>query len=813
MKTFLIVDAHALIHRAYHAMPFLTNKEGVPSGALFGVTNMLMLAIQKFNPDEVIAAFDLPGETFRHAAFAEYKQNRKGTDDALVEQIILAPKIFESFGIECISQKGYEADDVIGTLVCRIQKEFTDYKIIIFTGDMDIMQLADKDKVVIYTGKKGEEDFIFNEKEIFNKYGLTPKQIPDYKGLRGDTSDNIPGIKGIGEKTAMQILNAAQNLENVYKEIESGKEREFFGVTERMYELLKNNKDEAFFSKELATINCDLDFKYKFKPDYKFDENIENIKNICEEYNFLSIKKKLDRKSYDAGEIEFAEVPASPPSPLSEGEGEPVQKLFNDQIDFSPENLKKAQIALWLLNSAENNADSTRLQYLTKKNSEKDILEYLEAEIRKNDLQDIYFEMELKLIPILKEANEVGIRVDREELQKLLKRYEKTLEELTENIYLLSGREFNINSPKQLGEVLFSEMKIGDSDGELRKVKKTKTGKVSTNFEVLDTLREAHPIIPKILDYREKEKMVNTYLEPLLEYSTFDERIHTTFLQTGAATGRFASTNPNMQNIPVKGEEGKALRKCFIASPGKVLLAADYSQIELRIAGMLSGDEYLKEIYKSMSDVHTMIAVKMFRKTEADITKDERNAAKAMNFGILYGMGVSSIKNSLKVERNIAQAFYDSYTMSLTGLMKYLKDTVQKAKEVGYTETLYGRKRQIKELFSNIPFIRASGERMALNAPIQGTNADIIKLAMVDFYEVCKKKKWVDATVVGNKINFLLQIHDEVLFEVDKDLKKEVEYELKKCMESVIENHKPKIPFTPIPLLVNIKSGPNWGEM
>ena len=804
MKTFLIVDAHALIHRAYHAMPFLTTKEGVPSGALFGVTNMLLLAIEKFKPDEVIAAFDLPGETFRHAAFAEYKQNRKATDDALVEQIILAPKVFNAFGIECISKEGYEADDVIGTLVKRIQKDFKQHRVIIFTGDMDIMQLADVDKVVIYTGKKGEEDFIFNEKEIFNKYGLTPTQIPDYKGLRGDTSDNIPGIKGIGEKTAMQILNTGKNLENIYKLIDAGKEKDFFGVTERMFELLKSGKDEAFFSKELATINCDLDFKYEFNTNYKFEEHIADLKEIAEEYNFLSIRKKLDRKTYDAGEIEFAEVPASPPGPLSKGEGEQPQNLFNDQINFTGDNLKKAQIALWLLNSAENNADSTRLQYLTKKNTEKDILEYLESEIKKNDLQDIYFDMELKLIPILKEANEVGIKVDREELKVLLKRYEKELKKLTEDIYKLAGREFNINSPKQLGEVLFTEMQIGSD----RKVKKTKGGKVSTNFEVLDALKDAHTIIPKILDYREKEKMVNTYLEPLLEYSTFDERIHTTFLQTGAATGRFASTNPNMQNIPVKGEEGKELRKCFIASKGKVLVAADYSQIELRVAGMLSGDEYLQKVYENNEDIHSAVASKMFRKNPNEISKDERNAAKAMNFGILYGMGVSSIKNSLKVERNVAQAFYDSYTMSLSGLMKYLKDTVQKAKDTGYTETLYGRKRQIKELFSNIPFIRASGERMALNAPIQGTNADIVKWAMVDFAETCKKKKWgVD------EVAFLLQIHDEILFEVKKDLKEEVEGELKKAMEGVIENHKPKIPFTNIPLLVNVKSGNNWSEM
>lgn len=829
-KVFMLIDSHALIHRAYHAMPFLQTKEGVPSGALFGLTNMILNAVEKFQPQYIFAANDLPKTTFREMAYKDYKAHRSATDDALVEQIVAQPKVYEAFGIPLLSLEGYEADDVIGTLVEKIQKKEKNYKIVILTGDMDIMQLVEDDKVVVYTGKKGEEDLIYNQEEVFNKHGLHPDQIPDYKGLRGDTSDNIPGIKGIGEKTAMQILSKGENLKNVYKLINKGKDKDFFGITERMFELLKNGEEDAMFSKELATINCEINIDIPKNEIYDLKENIPRLKHMCEEYNFLSIRRKLENMSRGPVVLdEFAKVEEKVEEWKDETvEAKPLvspQESPANQVQFSEIGLKKAQIALWILNSAEGNADATRLQYLTKKNSEEEILKYLEAEIKKNGLEEIYYDIELPLIPILDSSNKVGIKVDREKLQELLAKYEKEKTILVHDIYKLAGREFNINSPKQMGEILFTEMKI-QGEG---KLKKTDGGKVSTRADVLEELRDVHPIVSKILDYRETEKMINTYLEPLLMHSTFDSRIHTTFVQTGSATGRFSSINPNMQNIPVKGEEGTELRKCFIADEGKVLIAADYSQIELRIAGILSGDEYLQEIFKTNQDIHTMIAVKMFNKKPDEITKDERNAAKAMNFGILYGMGVSSIKKTLKVERNVAQAFYDSYTMSVSGLIKYIKETISKAKEIGYTETLYGRQRQLKELFSNIPMIRAAGERAAMNAPIQGSNADIIKLAMVDFDKVCKIKKWVGATAGStdgldkvspghkatqeNKVNFLLQIHDEILFEVDKKLVGEVSKELKRVMESVMEIHKPKITFTPIPILVNVKTGENWGDL
>ncbi len=801
-KVFMLIDSHALLHRAYHAMPYLQTKQGIPSGALFGLTNMLMLAIEKFQPTYIFAANDLPKATFREMAFKDYKAHRSQTEDALVEQISSMPKLFEAFGIPLLSQEGYEADDVIGTLVKKIQKKEKNYKIIILTGDMDIMQLVDDDRVVVYTAKKGEEELIFNEKEVFNKFGLTPEQIPDYKGLRGDTSDNIPGIKGIGEKTALTILQKGKSLDETYKLIKKGKGREYFGISERMFELLSTGKEDAEFSRELATINCDIKVDIPKVNEYDFKDYISGLKEICEEYNFLSVRKKLDR--LQAGPVElndFAQI-----EEVKEEEAKPEKLVSNNSVVFSTDGLKRAQIALWLLNSEEASADPIRIQYVTKKNTEAEVLEYLEAELKKKDLDELYFDMEVPLIEILNESNRVGIKADREKLQKLLKEYETKKEKLVGEIYKLAGREFNINSPKQLGEVLFNELKIQEQG--TGKMKKTAGGKVSTKFEVLEGMMDNHEIVPKILEYREREKMINTYLEPLLMHSTFDGRIHTTFIQTGAATGRFASTNPNMQNIPVKGAEGTELRKCFVATDGKILIASDYSQIELRVAGILSGDPYLVDTYKKQEDIHTMIAAKMFHKDGKDITKEERNAAKAMNFGIFYGMGVSAIKNNLKVERNVAQAFYDSYTQSLSTLMKYLKDTITKAKDMGYTETLYGRQRQIKELFSQIPFIRAQGERIAMNAPIQGTSADIIKWAMVDFDKACKKKGWT-----SEEVAFLLQIHDEILFEVKEELKDEVCKELKKVMENVIEHHKPKIPFTPIPVVANIKSGENWGEM
>lgn len=880
--TYLLIDSHALIHRAYHAMPFLQTKQGIPSGALYGLTNMLVAAIEKFNPDYIFAANDLPKTTFREMAFKDYKGHRSKTDDALVEQIIRMPTLYEAFGIPLLSQEGYEADDVIGTLVKKVQEGYSTppsiltnsdrplskegrdntskYQIVILTGDMDIMQLIDDDKVVVYTAKKGEEEIIYHEGEVMKKYGLLPKQIPDYKGLRGDTSDNIPGIKGIGEKTALTILQKGETLDKVYQIIKDPSTalgaREFFGISERMFELLKNGEEDAEFSKALATISCDIEVDIPKVEKYSLAENFSKLKDFCEEYGFLSIRKRLEKMENlaagrdTAGEVildDFAKIEA--PDPRGSEEATLTPGGQGQQISFSSEGFKKVQIALWLLDSSETNIDQERANYLLGKilpppptppqaggelvheEQERQIVKHLEQELEKRDLKDLYFEMELPLIEILNESNRVGIKVDREKLQELLNKYEKTKEHLVKEIYKLAGREFNINSPKQMGEVLFEEMKIQDihpnppsKEGAVQKsikLKKTKGGKISTNAAVLEEMKDNHEIVQKLLDYRETEKMINTYLEPLLMHSTFDGRIHTTFIQTGAATGRFASTNPNMQNIPVKGEEGKDLRKCFIASPGKILIASDYSQIELRCAGILSGDPYLVETYKKGEDIHTMIACKMFNKEPGEITKDERNAAKAMNFGIFYGMGVTSIKNTLKVERNVAQAFYDSYTQAVALLMKYLHDTIAKTKDTGFTQTLYGRERQVKELFSNIPMIRAQGDRIAMNAPIQGTSADIIKWAMVDFHKVCIKKGWTKITPdpslskegSKNQVDFLLQIHDEILFEVDKDMEEEVSKELKKVMEAVIENHKPKIEFTNIPIVANVKSGKNWGEM
>ncbi len=812
---YMLIDSHALIHRAYHALPYLQTKDGRPSGALFGLMNILLGAIEKFKPNYIFAANDLPKITFREMAFKNYKAHRTKTDDFLVEQIVAMPDLFKSFGIPLLSLEGYEADDVIGTLVKKIQAEKNNYQIVILTGDMDIMQLIDDDKVVVYTAKKGEEEIIFHEEEVKKKYNLLPKQIPDYKGLRGDSSDNIPGIKGIGEKTAVQILQKGENLKKVYQLIDESKDEKFFEITKRMFELLKNGKEDAEFSKELATINCDIPIDVPEDGKYFLKERLKNLQDYCEDFGFVSIKKRLEKienggSAKKISEDEKVEMLGYFQENMSNFDSSLSEKM--ELVQFTPENFKEVQVALWLLDSSETNISEERVNFLIKKwnlENENQVLEKLVEELKKKNLDELYFEMELPLIEILNEANRVGIKMDREKLQKLLQKYDKKKNILVEEIYNLAGQTFNLNSPKQLGEILFEQLKIQESKtGEKeKKIKKTTGGKLSTRADVLEDMKENHEIVPKILEYREVEKMINTYLEPLLAHSTFDGRVHTTFIQTGAATGRFASTNPNMQNIPVKGEEGKELRSCFIADENKIFISADYSQIELRVAGILSSDQYLIETYEKGEDIHTMIACRMFKKSPEEITKDERNAAKAINFGIFYGMGVTAIKNNLKVERNIAQAFYDSYTIAVSTLMKYLKDTIEKTKDLGFTETLYRRQRQVKELFSSIPMIRAQGERIAMNAPIQGTAADIIKWAMVDFKKKCEEKKW------GDKVNFILQIHDELLFEVDENLKDEVQKELKKVMEAVLDKHAPKIDFTKIPLVANIKIGKNWGEM
>jgi DNA polymerase-1 len=572
-----------------------------------------------------------------------------------------------------------------------------------------------------------------------------------------------------------------------------GKDKDHFKITERMFNLLKDGQDEAMFSKALATINDEVPIKFTGFQDYNLQEHFADLLNLCDEYGFVSIRRKIEAQKN--GSDSFADFTTTPKENVE-------TKTENIKEEWSEEEFQKAKILIWLLKSEETDAELDRIIYLTKKPEPKSCLEYLENEVKKEGLWEVYSEIELPLLPILKKMKEVGIGVDRERLEKMLQKYSQEVESLTKEIYKLAESKFNLNSPKQLGEVLYEKLGLGT------KIKKTKGGKLSTRAEMLETIKEEHEIVPLILKYREKEKMVNTYLEPLLVHSQFDGRIHSTFIQTGAATGRFASKNPGMQNIPIRGDEGLELRSCFVASEGKKLLAADYSQIELRIAGMLSGDEYLVEVFNNGStDVHTQVAAKMFSVAPEKVTKDMRRAAKAMNFGIIYGMGVSAIKDDLGVERKEAQEFYDSYTRSMAGLMKYLHDTIKKAKDTGYTETLYGRRRSIKELFSPIPYIRAQGERIAMNAPIQGSSADIIKLAMIDFDKEIEKKGW------SGKVQLLLQIHDELLYEVDEDLAEEVKVEIEKTMENVLKVHAPTIAYTPVQIVAEPEIGNNWGEV
>jgi DNA polymerase-1 len=866
----VVIDAHALIHRAYHAMPNLFAKGGIPSGAIFGLTNILLGIIEDIKPDKIIAAFDLPKETFRSQIFKDYKAHRKEGDNNLIEQIKMSPRVFEDFGIPMVSKEGYEADDLIGTFVKKTatpifsNEKITPSKegeqeqqIIIVTGDMDIMQLIEKNDIVVYTAKRTDasvEENLFNEKKVFEKYSIWPKQIPDYKGLRGDTSDNIPGIKGIGEKTAIEILKDGKKLEDVYKIVkefnlqnsnegvplstgeglgERVKNKKVkveypFGISERMFELLKNGEEEAEFSKILGTINSDVKYDFPILKKYDFENHKQKVVELCDEFNFKSIKNKLVGKTLSIGEAKHEAVHVSSdserervvlenpeqlprqnlsdfatPSKKRESEHPKIEQILENVFDT--ETLKKAQIAIWILNSEETHAEASRILHLTQSKTGEEALKFLEAEIKKQNLENIY-NLELSIIPILDKMHENGIVVDREKLQGILQRSEKEKEILVKEIYKQAGREFNINSPKQMKEILFEDLKIE------AKQKKTAKGNVSVNAEVLEKMKDLHPIISHILKYREVEKSINTYLEPLLMHSSFDGKIHTTFSIPSSNTGRLSSLNPNMQNIPIRGENGGELRSCFIASPGYVLLSADYSQIELRVAAILSGDEYLEKTFKEEKDVHTMVAANMFSVAENEVTKDMRRAAKAMNFGIIYGMGVNSIKEDLQIDRKQAQEFYDSYTKTVWTLMKYLKSTIEKAKQVGYTETLFGRRTKISALFSGLPFIRAAGERAAMNAPIQGSaTGDIIKYALLDFQKVIEKNN------LQETVKPILQIHDELLYEVKEEKVNEVAELLKNTMQNVLEKHKNEIAETyknnnlKIPLLVNVKWGNSWG--
>ncbi|MEN9614263.1 MAG: polymerase polymerase protein [Candidatus Parcubacteria bacterium] len=793
-KRLVLLDAHAILHRAYHALPDFMSSKGEPTGALYGLSTMLIKIVDELKPDYLISAYDLPKPTYRHEAYKDYKAGRAKADEALVAQMKRSREVFDAFSIPMYDKEGFEADDMIGTIVEQM-KGRKDIEIVIASGDMDTLQLVTGKKVQVYTLKKGIHDTIlYDEEAVVKRFGFGPKLLPDYKGLRGDPSDNIPGIKGIGEVTATLLIKTFGSIEQMYKALKKDEKAfEKAGLTPRISELLRVGKEDAEFSKMLGTIRRDAPITFVL-PEKLWKEGMD-------------IKKAEDFFR----ELEFRALPARLKEVLTGKKAEVATQsslVSTVQNDISPKALSELLIALWVLDSNKTTPTIEDVATYAKTDSlaeaQKVIFHRLAQEAGS---RRVFEDIEKPLIPIIEKMKEVGIKIDIAQFKKLSLSYHDELSALEKEIWKLAGEEFNVASPKQLGEILFVKMGLAG-----KRQKKTATGNFSTKESELEKIKELSPIIPLILKHRELSKLLGTYVDPLPTLVKEDGRVHATFLQAGAATGRMASTDPSLHNIPNTGLRGKAIRKAFVAEKGFKIVTFDYSQIELRIAAFLSGDKKMIDVFLKGEDIHTRVASEVFGVAPEAVTKDMRRQAKVINFGILFGMGVSALQSNLadpeageadKITRTQAQKFYNDYFEKFSGLATYLNTVKAEAYRVGFTETFFGRRRYFEGIKSKLPFIRAAAERMAINAPIQGTEADIIKLAMVQIDAYLKKEKLLDSARI------LLQVHDELVYEIKEDLVEKIAPKIRKIMEEVID---PK-DVSGIVCTAEASVGDNWGEL
>lgn len=785
-KRIVLLDTHAIIHRAYHALASaeLTGPTGAPTGALYGLVTMLLKIVSDLKPDYIAACFDLPKPTIRHEAYDGYKGTRTKTDDALALQITESRKVFEAFSIPLYEREGYEADDLLGTIAHELREEGVD--VIIASGDMDMLQLVDDERVRVFTLKKGINDTIlYDEKAVVDRFGFAPALIPDWKGLRGDPSDNIKGVPGIGEKTATDLVKGFGTIEKIYATLKKGDDMFLEkGIKARIIALLREHEEEARLSKSIATIRLDapIAFVLPERP-WRGTVALSKVLSMCDEYGFRSLRDRIQKV--------FANT-------VSDGEEHIVyEEMVPEEVD--PAALAEAKVMLWLISSEFTNPSLDDILAFTKKRAFADARVELEKQLSlMGKVHDVYEQIEKPLIPVIHKMESRGILVDPEVLETLAGKYSAELEALEKCIYKAAGREFNVNSPKQLGEVLFDELKIVPE-----RQKRTAGGQRSTRESELEKIRDMHPVIGDILEYRELKKLLSTYIENLPPLLDAEHRLHAEFLQTGTTTGRMASQSPNLQNIPLHSERGRAIRHAFVASKDFTLVALDYSQIELRLAAILSGDEKLCSIFKSGRDVHQEVAAQVFHVAPGEVDAEMRRRAKIINFGILYGMGVNALRQQLGSTTAEAHQYLEEYFTTFKTLSEYLESTKGFARKHGYTETLFGRRRQFPEMKSSLPYVRAQAERMAVNAPIQGTQADIIKLAMVRVDEMLEKEgAQTDAYL-------LLQVHDELVYEIRSSRIDDIGRMIKSIMESVL----PGTETHDVPIITIMKTGADWGSM
>lgn len=872
----LLVDGHSIINRAFYGVTNLTNSQGLHTNAIFGFMNTLFKVLEEEKPDYVTVAFDVKAPTFRHEMYAEYKGTRKPMPEELHEQVPVLKRLLHAMGILTMEKAGLEADDLLGTAAKRSEKK--GLEVIVLSGDRDLLQLATEHIRIRMPKTKGGVTEIenYNTQDVIDRYQVTPLQIIELKALMGDSSDNIPGVPGIGEKTATNIIVKYGSIENAYAHVEE--------ITpNRAKEALRNHYDMAEMSKTLATINIDCDYDYdweaarlgdiytkeayeifkelefknmlsRFSVEAPANESIEKgfqiVTDLGEAENLFEKAEKQERLAFELirenREILALSLALSPQEVyifpvqgfLTEGflterlsravrsVKEIVSLGLKEQLKFLDVKPSSAfwdvEIGAYLLNplkdsysceelageylglSVPSRAELFGKQKLSQVLEEKpeefrvfagylsyvlyEVLDPIRARIREEGMEELYETMEMPLVFTLFSMEQAGVQVEAEELKIYGDALAVRIGELEKEIYQEAGEEFNINSPKQLGVILFEKM--GMKGG-----KKTKTG-YSTSADVLEKLAPEHPVVSHILEYRQLTKLKSTYADGLAAYIGADQRIHTTFQQTITATGRLSSVEPNLQNIPIRMELGRLIRKVFVPAKGYTLLDADYSQIELRVLAHMSGDENLIQAYREAQDIHRLTASQVFHIPFDEVTDLQRRNAKAVNFGIVYGISSFGLSQDLSITRKEAQDYIQKYFETYPKIKEFLDGCVKDAKEKGYVATMFGRRRQVPELKSSNFMQRSFGERVAMNAPIQGTAADIIKIAMVRVDRRLKEE--------GLRSRLLLQVHDELLVETHLEEIEQVKKILSEEMHGAAR--------LSVPLEIDMKQGDNWYE-
>ncbi len=731
-KRLLLIDANSLIHRAFHALPpSLTTSTGEMVNAVYGFCLAFFKAVKEFKPDYIAAAFDVAGGSFRDKKFKAYKAKREKAPDELYNQMPLVKKVLAAFHVPVYEKEGFEADDIIGTISLQAPRKQVKppLETIILSGDADVFQLVDK-HTKAYTLRKGIQDSVlYDEKAVEKRFGgLRPAQLVDYKALRGDPSDNIPGVTGIGEKTAIALLLKFGSLENIYQELQDNTENAK-SLKPRLKDMLVRYKDQASMSKELAQIerHSPIEFRISDLAWKDFDE--KEIGQLFESFGFRSLVLRLPELHGGIKRLEKAQG--------EDGQSAAIEQLVRDGV--------------------------------------------LSKEIA---------DVERKLTPVLRAMEKTGIAISKEYFAELEKEMRKELTGAESAIFKLAESVFNVSSPKQLSQVLFEKLMISPKG-----MHKTPGGLISTASPELEKIKSLHPIIQEVLNFREFAKLLNTYVAPLPLLADKEGRIHTRFEQFGAETGRLSSVSPNLQNIPLQGSWGKKVRVGFIATIKHQLVSFDYSQMELRLAAHIAKEEKMLKIFQTQEDIHRMTASVVFGIPAADVSDEMRYRAKALNFGVLYGMGARGFAQSAKIPLEEAQQFIDDYFMRFPKIALYIEQTKEFVKEKGYTQTIFGRKRYLPDINSFTHQIRAAAERAAVNFSIQGSAADIMKMAMVKVFQECESKG----------CRMLLQIHDELLFEVVDDIVKESALKIKKIMEEIV--------LLSAPLPVRVKTGLTWGGM